>query len=91
MEFFKDENILPEFLNKDIIVKELRDVIEGIKSNFWYDRISLKMITTPTGKSFITPKFEIYLNQMNFKTLIIKELIKVRILFYFYLFKIKKN
>ncbi len=71
------ENIVPIYLNKLIIVKELCEVIDIIKTNLFFNQISIKSIITENNNNFITPKFEIVFTHLQFKTVLLKELTEV--------------
>lgn len=79
-EYFPDfkNNLVPENLNKQIIVNELRMILNIIYSNLFFHNICLKI--NISRKNFLSPKLEKCLNFYEFKTSIVKELVEVKYL-----------
>jgi hypothetical protein len=77
--FISENIILPEIYNKDKIVNELININKIIFENLWNDKISLKIISYKTGKSFITPNLDTIFQNMDFNTSFAKEIIQVKL------------
>ncbi len=76
-----EDNIFPDYINKKLILSELASLSGILNSNLFFNRNSIKSIQTFSDKkihaSFLTPKFEIIFNHLDFKTFIVKDIINV--------------